>query len=151
MGLSLKPKREFLRCISPNSLKRFRNGFIGRNRRRPASLSTAAGQRRLKIRLFWQKSSLPGLLSSPAWGLLWVISVLDDSRQRQQGAHRDVERFIVRAHEKLTEFFGTAGGDTRVRGESDRVKAGQKRAYGKFRVLLMWILQLGVDACEFRH
>src|SRR5438552_13628265 len=43
MGLSLKLKREFLRCISPNSLKRFRNGFIGRGRRRPASLSTAAG------------------------------------------------------------------------------------------------------------
>ena len=105
MGLSLKPNREFLRCISPNSLKTFRNGFIGRNRRRPASLSTAAWQRRLKIRLFWQESSLPGLLSSPAWGLLWVISVLDDSRQRQQAAHRDEERFIVGAHEKLTEFL----------------------------------------------
>ena len=37
--------------------------------------------------------------------LLWVISVLDDSRQRQQGAHRDEERFIVCAHEKLTEFL----------------------------------------------
>jgi hypothetical protein len=83
--------------------------FIGRNRRRPASLSTAAGQRRPKIRLFWQKSSLPGLLSSPASRLLWVISVLDDSRQREQDAHRDGKRFIVRAHEKLTEFIRSAG------------------------------------------
>ena len=57
----------------------------------------------------------------------------------------------MRAHEKLTEFLEPQRGDTRVRGEFDRVKAGQKRAYGKFRVLLMWILQLGVDACEFRH
>jgi len=57
----------------------------------------------------------------------------------------------VRADEKLTEFFETAKGDTRVRGEFDRVKAWQKRGCGKFRVLLMWILQLGVDACEFRH
>ena len=32
----------------------------------PRRLSIAAGQRRPKIRLFWQKSSLPGLLSSPA-------------------------------------------------------------------------------------
>jgi hypothetical protein len=43
----------------------------------------------------------------------------------------------VRADKKLTEFFGTAKGDTRVRGEFDRVKAWQKRACGKFRVLLM--------------
>ena len=57
----------------------------------------------------------------------------------------------MRADEKLTEFFETAKGDTRVRGEFDRVKAWQKRGCGKFRVLLMWILQLGVDACEFRH
>src|SRR5262245_23690938 len=105
MGLCLELKRESLRCISPNSLKRFRNGFIGRNRTGLASLSTAAGQRRPKIRLFWQKSSLPGLLSSPAWGLLSVISVLDDSRQREQDAHPDGKRFIVRAHEKLTEFM----------------------------------------------
>jgi len=59
----------------------------------------AAGQRRPKIRLFWQKSSLPGVLSSPASRLLSVISVLDDSRQREQVAHRDGKRFIVRAHE----------------------------------------------------
>src|SRR5213592_4489259 len=109
MGLSLKLKREFLRCISPNSLMTFRNGFIGRNLRRPASLSMAAGQRRPKIRLFWQKSSLPGLLSSPASRLLSVISVLDDSRQREQDAHRDGKLFIVRAHEKLTEFIRSAG------------------------------------------
>src|SRR4029077_15163518 len=108
MGLSLKLKREFLRCISPNSLKRFRNGFIGRNRRRPASLSTAAGQQRPKIRLFWQESSLPGLLSPLAWGLLPIISVLDDSRQHQQHAHRDEERFLVSAHENLTEFLELA-------------------------------------------
>ena len=65
----------------------------------------AAGQRRPKIRLFWQKSSRPGLLSSPASCLLSVISVLDDSPQREQDAHRDEERFIVRAHEKLTELL----------------------------------------------
>src|SRR5215208_1941377 len=105
MGLSLELKREFLRCISPSFLKRFRNGFIGRNRRRRASLSTAAGQRRLKIRLFWQNSSLPGLVSSPPSRLLSVISVLDDSQQREYHAHRDGERFLVRAHEKLTEFL----------------------------------------------
>src|SRR5436190_12493750 len=102
MGLSLKLKRESLRCISRNSLRRFSNGFIGQNRRCPASLSTAAGQRQPKIRLLWQKSSLPELLSSPASRLLSVISVLDDSRQRNQDAHRDEERVIVRAHEKLT-------------------------------------------------
>src|SRR6266550_4525820 len=99
MGLSLKLKREFLRCISPNSLKRFRNGFIGQNRRRPASLSTAAGQRQPKIRLFWQKSSRPGVLLSPALGLLSGISVLDDSQQCEEDVHRDGKRFIVRAHE----------------------------------------------------
>src|SRR5436189_4474342 len=109
MGLCLELKRESLRCISPSSLKRFRNGFIGRNRRRPVSLSTAGGQRRPKIRLFWQKSSLPGLLLSPASRLLSVISVLDDSQQREQHAHRDGKRFIVRAHEKLTEFIRSAG------------------------------------------
>src|SRR5439155_19102753 len=129
MGLCLELKRESLRCISPSSLKRFRNGFIGRTRTGPARLSMAAGQQLPKIRLFWQKSSLPGLLSSPAWHLLSVISVLDDSRQREQDAHRDGKRFIVRAHEKLTEFFGIAKGDPRVRAEFDRVKAGQKRAY----------------------
>jgi len=43
---------------------------------------------------------LRGLLSSPAWGLLSVISVLGDSRQRDQDAHRDEKRFIVRAHER---------------------------------------------------
>src|SRR6266513_3481306 len=96
MGLWLELKRESLRCISPSSLKRFRNGFIGRNRRCPASLSTAGGQRQPKIRLFWQKSSLPGLLSSPASRLLSVISVLDDSRQCEQHVHRDGKRFIVR-------------------------------------------------------
>src|SRR5215510_5052210 len=105
MGLSLKPKREFLRCISPNSLKTFRNGSIGRNRRGPASLSTAAGQRLPKIRLFWQKSSLSGLLSSPASRLLSVTSVLDDSQQREQDAHRAGKRFIVRSDEKLTAFL----------------------------------------------
>jgi len=31
---------------------------------------------------------------------LSVISVLDDSRQRDQDAHRDEKRFIVRAHER---------------------------------------------------
>src|SRR4029453_14143250 len=103
MGLSLKLKREFLRCISPNCLKTFRNGFIGRNRTCPATLSTAAGQGQAKIRLLWQKSSLSGLLSSPSGGLLSAISVLDDSRQREQDTHRDGKRFIVRAHEKLTE------------------------------------------------
>src|SRR6476659_10304306 len=128
MGLCLKPKRESLRCISPSSRKRFRNGFIGRNRRRRASLSTAAGQRRPKIRLFWQESSLPGLLSPLAWGLLPIISVLDDSRQREQHAHRDEERFPVRAHEKLTAFLELQG-RTRVRGEFYRVKGWQKRAY----------------------
>jgi hypothetical protein len=51
------------------------------------------------------KSSLPRLLSSQARSLLSVISVLDDSRQRQQDAHRDGKRFIVRALEKLTEFL----------------------------------------------
>src|SRR5436309_14413871 len=109
MGLCLELKRESLRCISPSSLKRFRNGFIGRTRTGPASLSMAAGQQLPKIRLFWQKSSLPGLLSSPAWHLLSVISVLDDSRQREQDAHRDGKQFIVRAHEKLTEFIRSAG------------------------------------------
>src|SRR6478735_9328422 len=99
MGLSLKLKLESLRCISPNSLKRFRNGFIGRDRRRPASLSTAAWQRRPKIRLFWQESSLPRLLSSPASPLLSIMSVLDDSQQYEQAVHRDGKRFIVRAHE----------------------------------------------------
>src|SRR6266566_6145879 len=99
MGLWLELKRESLRCISPSSLKRFRSGFIGRNRTGPASLSTAAGQRRPKIRLFWQKSSLSGPLSSPAWGLLSVISVLDDSQQCEQDVHPDGKRFIVRAHE----------------------------------------------------
>src|SRR5437867_6610921 len=101
MGLCLELKRESPRCISPSSLKRFRNGFIGRNLRRPASLSMAAGQRRPKIRLFWQKSSLPGLLSSPASRLLSVISVLDDSQQRE---YRDKKRFIVRTDEILTAF-----------------------------------------------
>src|SRR6266704_3394523 len=76
---------------------------------RPASLSTAGGQRRPKIRLFWQKSSLPGVLLSPVSRLLSVISVLDDSQQREQHAHRDGKRFIVRAHEKLTEFIRSAG------------------------------------------
>src|SRR5438093_3304897 len=109
MGLWLELKREFLRCISPNSLKTFRNGFIGQNRTCPASLSMAAGQQRPKIRRFWQKSSLPGVLLSPASRLLSVISVLDDSRQRQQHTHRDGKRFIVRAHEKLTEFIRSAG------------------------------------------
>src|SRR5438034_6921372 len=109
MGLCLELKWESLRCISPSSLKRFRNGFIGQNRTGPASLSTAAGQQRPKIRLFWQKSSRPRLLSSPASRLLSVISVLDDSRQREQHAHRDGKRFIVRVHEKLTEFIRSAG------------------------------------------
>src|SRR6266576_5040675 len=99
MGLCLELKRESRRCISLNSLERFRNGFIGRNRRRPASLSTAAGQRRLKIRLLWQKSSLPGVLLSPASRLLSGISVLDDSQQCEEDVHRDGKRFIVRAHE----------------------------------------------------
>jgi hypothetical protein len=102
MGSSLKLKREFLRCISLNSLKTFRKGFIGRNPSRPASLTTASGQLRPKIRLFWQKLSLLGLLSSPPWRLLSVISVLDDGRQREQGAHRHGKRCIVRADEKLT-------------------------------------------------
>src|SRR5262249_48485216 len=97
MGLSLELKREFLRCISPNSLKTFRSGFIGGNRKRPASITTAAGQLRPKIRLFWQKSSQSGLLSSPAWGLLSIISFLDDSQQREQNGHRDGQWFIVRA------------------------------------------------------
>ena len=101
MGFSLKLKREFLRCISSNSLKTFRNGFIGRNRRRPASPSIAGGQPRPKIRLLWQKSSLSGLLSWPASGLLSVIFVLDDNHQRK---YRDEKRFIVRADEKLTAF-----------------------------------------------
>src|SRR6266853_6758939 len=99
MGLSLKLKREPLRCISRNSLRRFTNGFIGQNRSRHASLSTAAWQRQPKIRLFWQKSSLPGVLLSPASRLLSVISVLDDNQQCEQDAHRDGKRFIVRAHE----------------------------------------------------
>ena len=105
MGLCLELKRESLRCISRNFLKTSRNGFIGRNRRRPASLSTAAGQQRPKIRLSWQKLSLPELLSSPLWDLLAVIFVLDDSRQREQDAHRDGKRFIVRADEKLTKVL----------------------------------------------
>src|SRR6266487_4235588 len=92
MGLCLELKRESRRCISPNSLKRFRNGFIGRNRRCAASLSTAGGQQRPKIRLFWQKSSLPGVLLSPVPRLLSVISVLHDSQQREQHAHRDGKR-----------------------------------------------------------
>src|SRR5262245_1042985 len=99
MGLSLKLKRESLRSISPNFLKMFRNDFIGRNRSRPASLSTAAGQPRPKIRLFSQKSLLSGLVSSPAWGLLSIISVLDDSQQYSWDAHRGGKRFIVRVHE----------------------------------------------------
>src|SRR5213592_3948354 len=49
------------------------------------------------------KSSLPGVLLSPASRLLSVISVLDDSQQCEQHARRDGKRFIVRAHEKLTE------------------------------------------------
>src|SRR5438552_18628453 len=102
MGLCLELKRESLRCISPNSLKRFRNGFIGRNRRRLVSLSTAARQRRPKIRLFWQKSSLPGVSSSPASRLSSVIAVRDDRQQREQHEQRDGKRFTVRAHEKLT-------------------------------------------------
>src|SRR6267154_1953336 len=99
MGLSLKLKREFLRCISSNSLKTFRNGFIGQNQNRPASLSTAAGRRRPKIRLLWQKLSLSGLLSSPASRLLWVISVLDESQHCERAVHPDGKRFIVRLHE----------------------------------------------------
>jgi hypothetical protein len=59
----------------------------------------AGGQRRPKIRPFWQKSSLPGVLLSPASRLLSVISVPDDSQQREQHAHRDGKRFIVRAYE----------------------------------------------------
>src|SRR4051795_12547840 len=108
MGLSSKPKPESPRCISLSSLKRFRNGFIGRNRWRHVSLSIAAGQQRPKIRLFWQKSSLPDLVSSPLSRLLSVISVPDSSRQRQQRAHRDEERSIVRAHEELTAFVELA-------------------------------------------
>ena len=76
--------------------------------RGPVSLSIAAGQRRPKIRLFWQKSSLPGLLSSPASRLLSVISVLDESQQCEQAAHRDGKRFIVRAHEFTVNFEGLA-------------------------------------------
>src|SRR5215813_4594151 len=97
----LEPKRGSLKYISPNSLKKFRNGFTGRTRTRPASLSMAAGQRRPKIRLFWQKSSPSGLLSSPVWPLLCVTSVLDDSRQREQGLDRDGKQFIVQGHDKL--------------------------------------------------
>src|SRR4051812_1853188 len=105
MGLSSKPKPESPRCISLSSLKRFRNGFIGRNRWRHVSLSIAAGQQRPKIRLFWQKSLLPGLVSSPPSRLLSVISVRDSSRQR---AYRGEEPPIVRAHEKLTTFVELA-------------------------------------------
>src|SRR5206468_7657677 len=99
MGLCLELKRESLRCISPNSLKRFRNGFIGRNRKGPASLSTAAGQRRPKIQPFWQKSSRPGLLSSPPSRSLSIISVRDDNQQREQDPHRRRKRFSVPADE----------------------------------------------------
>src|SRR5262245_24975641 len=104
MGLSLELKREFLRCISLNFLETFRNGFIGRNRRNPASRSTPAWQRRSKIRPSWQNSSLPGLLSSPPWRLLLIISVLDDSQQYAHDRHRDGKRLIVRVCEKLTAF-----------------------------------------------
>src|SRR6476469_6401150 len=105
MGLSLKLKREFLRCISPNCLKRFRNGFIGQNRRRPASLSIAAGQRQPKIRLFWQDSSPPRLLSAPPWDLLSIMSVLDDSQQYEQAVYRGGKRLIVRAREFAVNLF----------------------------------------------
>src|SRR5437764_6774256 len=99
MGLCLELQQESRRCISLNSLKRFRNAFIGRHRSRPASLSTAAGQQRPKIRLFWQKSSPRALLSSPASRLLSVISARDGSRQRQKDAHRHGKRFMGRRHE----------------------------------------------------
>ena len=122
MGLCLKLKRESLRCILPNFLKRFRKGFIGQNRRRPASLSIAAGQRRPKIRLSWRESSLPGLLSPLAWGLLPIISVLDDSRQREQHAPRDEERFLVSAPKNLTEFFRNRKERYTSRGEFDSFK-----------------------------
>src|SRR5882724_1897677 len=115
MGLSLKLKREFLRCISRNSLRRFRNGFIGQNRSRHASLSTAAWQPQQKIRLFWQKSSLPGVLLSRASRLLSVISVLDDSQQRNQDAHRDEERVIVRLDEFTVNLSVKSLAEARVR------------------------------------
>jgi hypothetical protein len=60
---------------------------------------TVDGQRRPKILLFWQKSSLPAVLFSPAWGLLLIISVLDDGPQFEQYAHHGGKRFIVLAYE----------------------------------------------------
>jgi len=88
----------------PNSLKTFRNAFIERNRKPPASLTTAPGQLRPKIRLFWQKSSLSQLFSSPALRLLTLMCVPGDN-QRQKDAHRDGKQFIVCADEKLTAFL----------------------------------------------
>jgi hypothetical protein len=80
-GIELKTKTGISKVYFTELPQDVQNGFIGRNRRRPASLSTAGGQRRPKMRLFWQKSSLPGVLLSPASRLLSVISVLDDSQQ----------------------------------------------------------------------
>jgi hypothetical protein len=37
--------------------------------------------------------------------LLSIISVHDDSQQRQQDTHRDGKRFIVRSDEKSTAFM----------------------------------------------
>src|SRR5262249_62236124 len=115
MGLSLELKREFLRCISPNSLKTFRSGFIGGNRKRPASITTAAGQLRPKIRLFWQKSSQWGLLSSPAWGLLSIISFFDRRLHARQKKHRDRHRISGLLERRGGLVLGTGKGGKRQR------------------------------------
>src|SRR5437773_4132938 len=60
-GIVLRTEAGSLRWISANFLKGVRNGFIGRNRRRPESLSTAGGQRRPEDRLVLQGLSLAGL------------------------------------------------------------------------------------------
>lgn len=102
MGLSSKPKREFLRCISLNCLQRFRNGFIGRQRLLLPCLSTAVGRHRPRIRLSWRESSLSGLLLLPPSGSLPIISVLDDRQNHERDAHRHGKPLIACAHENVT-------------------------------------------------
>jgi hypothetical protein len=109
MGLSLELKRGFLRCISPNFRKTFRNAFIGRNRRAPASLSTAAGQRLAEDPPVLAKIIAGGSVIIASVALVTGHIVLDDSQQREQDAHRDGKRFIGRSDEVLTAFDGDDG------------------------------------------
>ena len=61
-------------------------------------------------------------LDDIGWSLGWVSAVNRDGRTIWiTDAHGDGKHFIVRAHEMLTAFVGTAKGDARVRGEFDVV------------------------------